>query len=292
MSDTMSDNPSSAPFAGDLYRPTFVAVAPNGGRRSKEDHPALPVTPQESAAVAADAVEAGAAMIHLHVRGADGGHSLDPDLYREAIAAVRRAVGSRLVVQITSESVGLYGPEQQIATIKAVRPEAVSMALREIAPQEADAKRLHDVLEFCGRERIAPQIIVYDRTDAERLARWVRAGVVDGASTSVLFVGGRYVPPTPAHPAELVPLIEAVAGVMRDFMICAFGPRETGCGVLAGLLGGHVRCGLENNLHMPDGSTAPDNGAIVRATVGALRAAGLRIGDANALRSLWGIEGR
>lgn len=277
---------------GDLYPPTFIALAPNGGRRSRADHPALPLTIAESAAAARAAQLAGAAMIHLHVRDAQGRHSLDAGLYREAIAAVRSAVGPRMVIQITTESVGMYGCEEQIAVVKAVRPEAVSLALKEIAPAESDAKRLSDLLSYCREERIAPQIIAYDRTDADRLARWVRAGVIDGRSTSVLFVGGRYTPPTPAHPIDLVPMIESCGALFRDFMVCAFGPREVGCGVLAGLLGGHVRCGFENNIALPDGSLAQDNAAIVAATTRALAAAGLRMGDAIALRSAWGIEGR
>jgi 3-keto-5-aminohexanoate cleavage enzyme len=277
----------------DLYPPTFIAVAPNGGRRSKADHPALPITPEESAAAARAAQAAGAAMIHLHVRDAQGRHSLDPGLYREAIAAVRDAVGPRMVIQITTESIGMYAPEEQVAVVKAVKPEAVSVALREIAPQESDAKRLSDLLAFCDHERIAPQIIAFDRGDADRLARWVQARVIDGRTTSVLFVGGRYTtPPTFAQPSELVPMIESCGDLFRDFMVCAFGPREVGCGVLSGLLGGHVRCGFENNVVLPNGETAPDNAAIVAAQARALVGAGLRIGDSIALRSLWGIEGR
>ncbi|WP_372422368.1 3-keto-5-aminohexanoate cleavage protein [Salinarimonas chemoclinalis] len=277
---------------GALYAPTFIAVAPNGGRRTKADHPALPLTAGECAAVARAAQSVGAAMIHLHVRDREGRHSLDPGLYREAIAAVRDAAGPRMVVQITTESIGRYAPDEQVAVVKAVKPEAVSMALREIAPAESDAKRLSDLLAFCEAERIAPQIIAYDRTDADRLARWAHARVIDSRQVSVLFVGGRYDPPTQARPTDFVPMVESCADIYRDFMVCAFGPREAGCGVLAGLLGGHVRCGFENNLSLPDGSPAADNAAVVAAQAKALTAAGLTIGDAIALRSLWGIEGR
>ena len=59
-----------------------IAVAPNGGRKTKADHPALPLTPAELAATAAECLEAGAAMIHVHVRDANGRHLLDADAYR------------------------------------------------------------------------------------------------------------------------------------------------------------------------------------------------------------------
>lgn len=46
-------------------------------------------------------------MIHLHVRDARGNHTLDPDLYRSATAAIQRAVGERLVIQMSSEAGGM-----------------------------------------------------------------------------------------------------------------------------------------------------------------------------------------
>ncbi len=109
-----------------------IAVAPNGGRRTQADHPALPLTPAELARVAAECRDAGAAMIHTHVRDRDGDHLLDAEAYRAAIAAIRAEVGDDLVLQITSESLGRYRPEEQMAVVRATRPEAVSLALREL----------------------------------------------------------------------------------------------------------------------------------------------------------------
>ena len=117
--------------------PLIITVAPNGARRGKADHPAIPLTPTEIGIEAARCKEAGAAMIHLHVRNADGRHSLDPVLYRAAIAAVRTEAGSDLIVQVTTEAVGLYTPDQQIAAMQALQPEAFSVAVRELIPDTA-----------------------------------------------------------------------------------------------------------------------------------------------------------
>src|SRR5690606_5371633 len=68
---------------------------------------ALPVTPAELARTAA-CLDSGAAMVHLHVLDRDGRHLLDADAYREALAAIRADVADRLLVQITSESFGIY----------------------------------------------------------------------------------------------------------------------------------------------------------------------------------------
>src|SRR5690606_18666219 len=111
------------------------AVAPNGARRTKADHPRLPMSVDEIARDAVEALEAGAAMIHLHVRDRDGAHTLDAELYRQAMTAVRKAVGNDMVVQITTEAVGRYSAAEQIAVVDALQPESVSIALREILPE-------------------------------------------------------------------------------------------------------------------------------------------------------------
>ena len=138
---------------GDLGRKARtggVAVAPNGGRKTKADHPALPLTADELARAAAECLERGASMIHLHVRDAEGRHFLDAEAYRAAIASICEAVGDRLVVQITSELLGRYSPAEQRAAVLRTNPEAVSLALRELAPETADEK---DFGEFLGKLR-------------------------------------------------------------------------------------------------------------------------------------------
>jgi uncharacterized protein (DUF849 family) len=266
---------------------TIIAVAPNGGRRTKADHPALPMSPAELASEAAACAEAGAAMIHLHVRDAAGRHSLDPELYAAAIAAVRAAVGERLVIQITTEAVGIYQADAQMAAVRAVRPQAVSLALRELAPGEAGVLAFSAFLAWLAEENIAPQVILYDRGDVDRLAALARRGVFDPARVSLLYVLGRYAEKQLGEPAELLPMRAPEEALFRDWMLCAFGPRETQCVTLAAILGGHARVGFENNLALPDGTIAPSNAAIVRATADALRTVGLTPETADELRQRW-----
>jgi len=270
-------------------RPVLLAVAPNGARRSRTDHPALPLTPDELAATASACLEAGAAMIHLHVRDASGAHCLDAALYREATRAVRAVVGDRMIVQITTEAVGRYLPDEQMAVVEAVRPEAVSLALGELCPDAAHESAFAGFLGFLDRERIASQLILYDAGDMARLADLVDRGVVPDAAPPVLYVLGRYAATGRSTPAELMPFLSAAAGRFSDFMVCAFGPDEAACGVAAALFGGDVRVGFENNLHLPNGSVAPDNAALVAAVAEPLRSLGRRTATADAVRAGWRI---
>ncbi len=131
-------------------------------------------------------------MIHLHVRGADGAHLLDAEAYRAAISGVCNAVGDRLVVQITSESQGRYAPGQQMAVVLETNPEAVSLALRELAPEAKDEKLFADFLLRLKRMRIWPQIILYTPEEAVRLADMQKRGVVPFNDIAVLYALGRY----------------------------------------------------------------------------------------------------
>ena len=105
--------------------------APNGARRQKKDHPEIPISPDEMALCAEQILQAGASILHLHVRDDDGSHSLDVDRYQNSINAIKNKVGDQLIIQATTEAVGIYDRHQQMEMVKKLRPEAVSIALRE-----------------------------------------------------------------------------------------------------------------------------------------------------------------
>lgn len=278
-----------------VTRPIAIAVAPNGARKTHADHPALPITPDELAACARQCVEAGAAMLHLHVRRPDGTHSLEPGDYRPAIAAVQRAVGDALVIQITTEAVGIYTPEQQMASasVRALQPEAISAALRELAPDaahEAEAARFFGEL---AATRTAIQYILYSADDVVRYRDLRARGVLPDTPHWVLFVLGRYSAGQRSDPSDLLPFLQAWADggditANVPWAMCAFGPREAECALSAALLGGHARLGFENNMALPDGSTAPDNAALVTNLRRHLDALHRPVASAAELRSWFG----
>jgi uncharacterized protein (DUF849 family) len=264
--------------------PLAIAVAPNGARRTKADHPALPITPDDLAETARRCREAGAALLHLHVRDAEGAHSLDPRHYSQAIAAVRAAVGDALVIQATTESAGRYGPAEQLDAMRALQPEAVSLAVRELMASDADARATSEFLHWALDAGVAPQFILYDARDLARFRALAARGLVPGRRHFLLFVLGRYAEQQVAAPRDLLRFLCADGGLAEPWMLCAFGSREAACTSAAVGLGGHVRVGFENNLHAPDGTQAPDNAALVSAAADAAQAAGRPLADAATLR--------
>lgn len=267
------------------WDPLFLAVAPNGARKTKADHPALPITPEELAATARSCVDAGAAMIHLHVRDETDAHSLDAGRYREAMAAVRESCGESIVIQVTTEAVGRYTPDEQMACIRAIEPEAASFAVRELIPDTASEAEAKAFFAWVREAGIQAQFILYSPEDVERFEALVARGVLPAGRQLLLFVLGRYAKDQTSEPHELLPFIQANQSG-HPWAVCAFGPKEAACALTAAALGGHARVGFENNLFLPDGQVAPDNAALVASVAQGAAHFGRPIGTARELRQL------
>jgi len=258
----------------------LIGVAPNGARRTQADHPALPISPKELARTAKNIVAAGAGLLHLHVRDEAGRHSLDPARYLDAMSAIGDAVGDQLIIQITTESCGIYNRDQQISTVEAVRPEACSVALRELCPgdQASDVETYARFLSDCQREGILLQHILYDAADLRRFRRLWLDGVVPEARPFILLVIGRYTPDPERWQQNFLALMSALhtdGDAMPDWAVCGFGTAQISILTAAAALGGHVRVGFENGLQRPDGSLARDNADLVGTCVEAFRNLGL-----------------
>lgn len=270
--------------SGPALRRVAVAVAPNGGRKTKADCAGLPITAEELAQTAAECLEQGAAMLHLHVRDGQGVHLLDAEAYRTTIGKICAEVGDRMVVQITSELMGRYSPAQQMAVVLDTNPEAASFALRELAPEKKDEPLFGAFLEKLKRQRVWPQIILYTPEEAERLAAMQKQGKVPFDEFAVLYVLGRYSLLRRAAPVDLLPFLARDMPRFGSWSVCAFGRREAACVVAGALLGGHVRVGFENNSELPGGGQAATNAELVGAVARAFDAVGLATQDAQDLR--------
>ncbi len=243
-----------------------LMVAPNGARRGKADHNALPITLEESVATAVACKKAGADGLHLHVRDKEGRHSLDTGLYREAIAALEHAVPN-LFVQVTSEAAGCYSSDAQRAMIRELRPPSVSVALREMLRAHTDTPSARAFYAWAHAEGVDVQHIVYSARELNWLLDCIDQKTVPGTHHQLQLVLGSYAGSMLPRPrdleAYLAPLHARSADLTFDWMVCAFGSTETACLAHAAARGGKVRVGFENSLWNADGSLARDNAARV-----------------------------
>lgn len=251
----------------------LITVAPNGAYKQRPDHAALPLTSAELGQTAKQCLDAGAAMIHMHIRDAQGRHSLDVQGYRDAQQAVKAAVGDDMIIQVTSEAARVYKAPEQIAMVTALKPEAVSVGLREVDQPEIGDAGLAQFFGWLAKERVMTQVIVYDVADLQRWQALRAQGVIPDAPWSLLFVLGRYSVGQTSEPRDLLPFVMAHTG-NEPWSMCAFGAGEHACATTAAALGGHVRVGFENNLLLNNGQVAPDNAALVRQVADSARVLG------------------
>jgi uncharacterized protein (DUF849 family) len=270
-----------------MSQPFIIMCAPNGARKNKSDHPALPITDSELADCAESILQEGASIIHLHVRDEHGAHALDVDRYRSAISAIRERVGQQLVIQVTTEACGIFNRQQQMATVRSLKPEAVSLALRELCPDNESEATAAEFFAWLNAHNVLTQYILYSADEVARFEELRRRGVIGDETPFVLFVLGRYSEDLTGDVNELGAFIDA-ANTDTVWAVCSFGQTEHVAVQKAASMDGHARVGFENNLMLPDGKPATDNAALVMLAVDAGRQVSRAPASADDVRQLLG----
>lgn len=250
-----------------------IMVAPNGARKTKQDHPNLPIAIDEIVAEARLCFAAGAGAIHAHVRDAGGHHVLDAGLYQELLKELGAQLPS-MVAQITTEAVGQYSAAEQRAVVRAVAPDYVSIALREMVPGE-DPDVVRKFYHDLSAQGVNVQHILYAPDEVDQFHQLVSDGILAEANSELLLVLGRYQKDQQSLPSDLDPFLARLEALQMDMPwgCCAFGFKETDCLTYAISCGGKARIGFENNTHHLDGSEASGNHERVAELVTALQSA-------------------
>jgi len=233
----------------------FVEAALNGGR-STSDHPAVPVSPAQLGAAAAEAAAAGAGAVHFHVRGPNGRESLAPADVARAVSEVRRL---GVPLGISTGAWIVPGP-RRLATVRewAVLPDFVSINFDE----EGAAELASHFLE----RNVAIEAGVADSFAAEQL---IRSGL-GNRCLRIMFE------PREQEAADAMTAVSRAETVLDAGAVRAprllHGVNATAWPLVdeAGARGYSTRIGFEDTLTLPDGKVAGGNGELVRAALARL----------------------
>jgi len=233
----------------------------NGARLPRE-HPALPVTPAELARAAAGAVAAGARDVHLHVKDGAGRDVLDAGPLAAVLDAVRAAVPG-VPVGVTT---GAWAAADPAARVAAVRSWTALPDLASVNWHERGADAVAAALLERG---VGVEAGLWD--DAG-LAAWAASPLREGcARVLVELPGGVDAARTEAEADRLLARVTAVA---PGLPVLLHGEATSAWTLLrhAGRRGLATRVGLEDVLHLPDGTPAADSATLVAAALDLLRA--------------------
>ncbi|MEI7705745.1 MAG: 3-keto-5-aminohexanoate cleavage protein [Deltaproteobacteria bacterium] len=266
----------------------IVTCAVVGAEVTREQSPAIPYTPEEIARASVAAWRAGASVVHLHARHPDGRPSQSAEHFREIVDRIRSA-GSDVVIQCsTGGAVGMSVDERLGSLVAGAEMATLNLGTLNFGDQVFVNSR-PDIVRIAGRIRekgLVAECEIYDAGMLETL-RWLREkghlaepyhlqfvlgvpGGMSGTERNLRFlVEGM---PEPAH--------WTVAGIGRFEMPMA---------ELSLKLGGHVRVGLEDNLHVAKGVLAKGNEELVAAAVARVQASGRSLATPAEARAILGI---
>lgn len=267
--------------------PLMVMVAPNGARRNRQDHHGLPMTIEQTVVAAFACQQAGACILHAHIRDKHGQHSLDVGVYQELLAEMARQVPTMLV-QITTEAVGQYSAQQQMHLVTQLRPKMASVALRELVPTAESELAAKAFFSWVDEAQVQLQIIVYDAVDLTRLQQLQEKGVLPKKIDCLLYVMGRYRENLQAQPSDLGEFLHPHH--KHTWFACAFGYQEHACITHAIDSGGHARVGFENNLWLPSGELAANNHTLVAQVASYAKSQGRQVASAQEAALILGVR--
>jgi uncharacterized protein (DUF849 family) len=289
---------------------TVITCAVTGSMTTRAQHPGLPVTPGEIADACLGAAEAGAAVVHIHVRDpATGAPSMALDLYRDTVERIR-ARDPQLILNVTTgpgarfqpseddpriagPRTTLTLPENRVRHIEALRPDIATLDLgtltfgREIMINTPDhVRRMATAIRSAG---VTPEIELFDSGDVALCRDLVADGSLAPAPLCSIVMGVKYgfqpAPETVLYARGLLP-----AGAR--WTAFGIGRMAFPAVAMSYLAGGHVRVGLEDAVYIDAGALAPSNQAMVEKARRMVEDLGGQIANPREARELFGLPTR
>ncbi|WGF88135.1 3-keto-5-aminohexanoate cleavage protein [Marinivivus vitaminiproducens] len=238
----------------------MIVQACLNGARPPAYHPALPLDAQALAADAEAAVAAGASELHVHPRGANGRESLAAGAIDRAVAALRGRLPGTAIGVSTGAWIEGDGPP----TLDAIRAWSV---LPDYASVNLSETHAEDVIRLLLERGVGVEAGLAGAADAERLAG---AGLAPFCLRLLVEIDEQ-------DPAEAEAAADAVLRIVRPLgrpiLLHGVDDRVWPFVGQAAAAGFSTRVGLEDGRHLPDGSEAGDNAALVAAACRIMRPA-------------------
>jgi 3-keto-5-aminohexanoate cleavage enzyme len=240
--------------------PAVLTTALTGPLATKADNPALPVTPEEIAAAARDAHEAGAAVVHVHLRDADQRPTADLEIAHRVVGLIEEACPA--LVQL-STGVGVGVAFEERAKLVEVRPRMASLNVcsmtfgaAEFSNPPDDVRRLAYRMGELG---VKPELELYDGGHLEMALALHAEGLLQEPLQFSLVMG--VLGGMAATPANLVALIGRIpAGSV--WQVIGIGRHNLAMTAIGLAMGGNARTGMEDTLLVRRGQPTTGNGEL------------------------------
>jgi uncharacterized protein (DUF849 family) len=277
----------------------FITCAVTGSGDVSGKNPHLPIEPEQIATAAVQAADAGAAVVHLHVRDPGTGQgSRELALYRRAVERIR-AADTDVVINLTAgmggdlvlggvesplppraEGTDMLGAAERLEHVEELRPEICTLdcgTMNFAAGGDYVMANTPDMLRAMARRikklGVRPELEVFDTGHMVMVKDLISEGLIDDPPLIQLCMGIPY-----GAPDDPVTLLAMVAQLPPGAVFSAFsiGRMQLPYVAMAVLAGGNVRVGLEDNLYLSRGEPAT-NEQLVQRAVQILEAMNVRV---------------
>jgi uncharacterized protein (DUF849 family) len=288
----------------------FITCAVTGNLTTPDQTPHLPVTPEEIADACLGAAEAGAAIVHIHVREPGTGKpSMELGYYRDVVERIR-AGNPQLILNITTGPGGrfvpspdepkvaapgttLMVPEKRVEHVTILRPDICTIDLNTmnsgkevVINTPGNVRRMAKVMREAG---VRPEVELFDSGDIALMNDLLKDGTLDNPVLCSFVMGVRYgfqpSPETVLYARELLP-------ASAQFTAIGIGKAAFTAAAQSYLAGGHVRVGLEDAVYLSRGELAPSNAAMVEKARRIMEDLGAQIATPREAREIIGLPSR
>lgn len=243
----------------------IITVALTGAEVTRANNPNLPITPAEIAEAALQCFQAGAAMVHLHVRNNDETPTQAAEIFKETIELIKAKCG--LIIQVsTGGAVGMT-PEERLQPVY-LKPEMATLSTGSVNFGDDVFLNppfyLEKFAKVMQEQGVKPEIEIFDMGMINNALQLVKKGLLTKPLHFDFVMG---VPGgIPGTIKNLLYLSESIPSG-STWSVAGMGRTELPLGTAAVIMGGHVRVGFEDNIYYEKGVLAESNAQLVERIV-------------------------
>lgn len=277
-----------------MTKPCIICVAITGSVPRKSDNPAVPVTVSEQIESTHAAFEAGASIMHAHVRNSDETPSSDP----EKFAALKEGVEKHCPGMITQFSTGgRSGAGKERGGMLGLKPDMASLAVGSNNFPTRVYENPPDLVDWLAAEMVAqgikPEIEAFDLSHIFKAAQMYQRGQIADLPYVQFVMGVKNAMPVDRETFDFyIRTVRRLFGDEAPWCAAGIGAQQIVLNEWSVAAGGHARTGLEDNVRLDKDRLAPSNAALVERLVGICDAHERPVASCEQAREILGLAAR
>ncbi len=270
----------------------IITAAICGAEVSKEQNLYVPYTVEELGREAESAYNAGASIIHLHVRKDDGIPTQDIERFKECFEVIKRRCSEVIIQPSTGGAIGMNNEERLQPIYLEPPPEMATLdcGTMNFGGDEIFVNTENNIIYFAeemNKRNIKYELECFDKGMVDMALRLQKKGFIKKPMHFNFVLG--VVGGISASPRDLIFLIESIPKG-STYTVCAIGRNEFPMVSLSIKKGGHARVGFEDNVYLSKGVLAKSNGELVEKVVRISKELGRDIATPNEARKILGLK--